>query len=366
MNITAKITGTKYNVKFIPKLKEFSFSDIDINNLPASCAVKHDNFSIGLSKWVSPKRTRSYPYSRVYNTLGTAKKVTVIPIVKDEGISGDRDFIQWDTVSLMSLLDVYVILAYYSDAQLNLRKADKITKQQFDNEFIKQKIIEIKNYHNSALHWNLKEVQSNFPKLTALVTESYNNIGSRLGVKFHSIEGLIRFSDQFLTGVEIFKETSRKKSKEAQDREMQTVQPKEFLTTRSKAKISITNYLGGEYYFTTDEVLVQGEKLYLIESKHSKNDLLPSIDDIKDGLLKMILYTNLENVQIGNCSYEAIPVLKLTSSKIEGEVFSYQNKDLIDSFFKDNSFPTKKNDIIKTLFEEASENNFIIKIGNTM
>jgi len=32
----------------------------------------------GVSKWVSPKRTRSYPYERVYNTLSLGtKKVTI-------------------------------------------------------------------------------------------------------------------------------------------------------------------------------------------------------------------------------------------------------------------------------------------------
>ena len=65
----------------------------------------------GISWWVSAKRTRSYPYARVYDTLSfSGKKVTIIPIYKDEGFQGDRDFIQWDTISLMSLLQVYVII----------------------------------------------------------------------------------------------------------------------------------------------------------------------------------------------------------------------------------------------------------------
>ena len=58
---------------------------------------------------MSPKRTRSYPYERVYNSLRISKKITVIPVIKDEGAKGDRDFLQWDTISLMSLLDVFVL-----------------------------------------------------------------------------------------------------------------------------------------------------------------------------------------------------------------------------------------------------------------
>lgn len=69
---------------------------------------------IAISRWVSPKRTRSYPYARVYDTLNfVGKRITIIPVIKDEGKDGDRDFLQWDTISLMSLLGIYVSIAYY-------------------------------------------------------------------------------------------------------------------------------------------------------------------------------------------------------------------------------------------------------------
>ena len=72
---------------------------------------KRQDNEFAVSWWVSPKRTRSYPYARVYDTLGfSGKKATIIPIIKDEGKDGDRDFLQWDTISLMSLLGVYVIV----------------------------------------------------------------------------------------------------------------------------------------------------------------------------------------------------------------------------------------------------------------
>jgi hypothetical protein len=45
-------------------------------------------------------------FERVYNTLYLSKKITIIPIIKDEGLGGDRDFIQWDTISLMSLIEI--------------------------------------------------------------------------------------------------------------------------------------------------------------------------------------------------------------------------------------------------------------------
>ena len=106
MNITGKITGIKYKILLSDELKKVAVEDFDINETPSACLLTDDQITFAVSKWVSPKRTRSYPFERVFNTLNVSKKITVIPIVKDEGAKGDRDFIQWDTVSLMSLLDV--------------------------------------------------------------------------------------------------------------------------------------------------------------------------------------------------------------------------------------------------------------------
>ena len=93
-----------------------------------------DHNTIAVSWWVSAKRTRSYPYARVYDTLSfSGKKITIIPVMKDEGKQGDRDFLQWDTIALMSLLGVYVIIGYYTDAERSLRYRHKITKQRFDS-----------------------------------------------------------------------------------------------------------------------------------------------------------------------------------------------------------------------------------------
>ncbi len=217
MEIQAKITGIEYTPFLITKLKEFSFDNFDINSLPTSCIVHWNTFTFGLSKWVSPKRTRSYPYARVYDTLGTSKRITVIPIIKDEGKRGDRDFIQWDTVSLMSLLDVFVIFAYYNQAERHPRKRNKITNQKFDNQWITHKIKEIKNYHSSALHWNLKEIEQAFPKLIALVRNSYKQLEQKLGVEFHSDKGIHKFENLFKQGVSEFMKTSRKKAREAQN-----------------------------------------------------------------------------------------------------------------------------------------------------
>ncbi|MDR1698640.1 MAG: hypothetical protein LBR75_02290, partial [Prevotellaceae bacterium] len=298
MDIKGKITGIKYKVSLAETLKTIDIKDFNINESPAFCLVKDKANSFAVSKSVSPKRTRSYPYERVYNTLNSSKKITVIPIVKDEGAAGDRDFLQWDTVSLMSLLDVFVIFAYSEKVEINPRFANKITNQQFDNDYILSKIKEIEQYHSSALHWNLNELKSNLHTIIDKAKACYSEIENNLGVKLHNLNGLDSFKEKIGKEVETFMQFSREKAEKAQAREMLTTQPKESLSTLTKAKITITNYLGGQYFFTVDEILIENDTVYLIEGKHSANSILPSKGDIKDGLLKMILYSNLCEVEV--------------------------------------------------------------------
>lgn len=359
MEITGKITGIKYKVFLSDDLEKIEAKNFNINSAPTASIIVDGKHNFAISKWVSPKRTRSYPYERVYNTLNTSKKITVIPIIKDEGAAGDRDFLQWDTVSLMSLLDVYVIFAYYNKAD---KVENKITNQKFDNKYILQKIKEIEEYHSSALHWNINELKTNFHNILKKVVLSYTAIEKRTKVRLHGIKGLQNFQDKIGQDVSLFMDFSRVKATKAQAREFATRQPKENLTTLSKAKITITNYLGGNYFFTVDEIIVTKEKLFLLEGKHSVNALLPSKGDIKDGLLKMILYCNLVETKVDGKNIVCRPILELTSTKLKGQITSNSSEEEITNFLEANSFNEGQREIIERLLKETKSNNFTINI----
>ena len=359
MNINGKITGIKYKVILSDDLKDIDIKKIDINDAPLACLLKDNKHTFAISKWVSPKRTRSYPFERVFNTLHISKKITVIPVVKDEGEKGDRDFIQWETVSLMSLLDVFVIFAFYEKAD----KADnKITNQKFNNKYVISKIKEIEQYHSSALHWNLNELNTNLHSIIDKVKTSYSNIEKFTGVKLHNTNGLDNFKEKIGKDVSLFMAFSRDKAEKAQSREYVTQQPKESLSTLTKAKITITNYLGGQYFLSVDEILLSQNKVSLIEGKHSTNALLPSKGDIKDGLLKMILYCNLSDVSANGKKIKSEAILSLTSTKLKGSITSLNTKKEISTFFEDNNFSTLQISLVETIFAEAKQNKFIIKI----
>ncbi|MGQ9848115.1 MAG: hypothetical protein ACUVQP_11545 [Bacteroidales bacterium] len=350
MDVLAKITGIEYSPFLCRNLHTFSIEHID------DALSKEGTFilsidkkrQIALSWWVSAKRTRSYPYARVYDSLSfQGKKATIIPIMKDEGKEGDRDFLQWDTISLMSLLGVYTIISYYSNAEKSSRYTQKITNQRFDITHIKGEITSLLSYQSDALHWNLAQIDK-VGEISQKALESYEKISKRLGVEMHLKESATKRVDELLKGKENFMMLSRSLAKKAQDRESITVQPKEKLSG-VKATLTIENYLGGCYFFTCDEVYIEDGSIFLIEGKHSKQSFIPSLEDIKDGLLKMILFTNLKEVKRGNVDYTPVPILKLTS----------------DMEFSRESLSKSQRDTLLLLKKEAEENNFQVLVNDT-
>ena len=364
--IIAKIKDIKYIHKIKYNTQEF-YDANDINILPSVSVLKINNsLTMGLSKWVSPKRTRSYPFSRVFRSLNSAAKhVTIIPAVKDEGIGGDRDYLQWDTISLMSLLNVYVIIGYYSSAQRS-DKPNKITAQKYDNEYILEVFKKLQNYHQSALHWNLNQISKQLPIVAQKAKESYKEISDSLGVEVHSQIGIdTNIIDKLTNGVHDFLQHSREKAEQAQNREYLTTQPKENLVGDKKDKITISNYLGGHYYFTVDEAIMKNETLYLCECKHSKYEKLPKQADIEEALLKIILYCNLEEVIYNGMHVKFKPVIKLTNDNKLFKVKLPCNTDILHNTL-DKVKPLSKvtREFYIQLNEEAIANNFEVLIGN--
>jgi len=346
MEILAEISGLKYTPFSCSSLEVFDSDHLDDALASPNFILKFDEENkIVVSRWVSPKRTRSYPYANVYDTLGfTGKKVTIIPVIKDEGFDGDRDFLQWDTVSLMSLLGVYVVIGYYVHATKNQAYESKITDQRFDVQYIRSELNELLSYQSDALHWNLSRIDK-ISMVAEAALNSYDALSRSLGIKMHSRASAIKRIAKLSEGRASFMGLSRQLAKKAQKRESVTTQPKERLEGE-KAIITIKNYLGGNYYFTCDEVELHGNEVYLIEGKHTETGSLPHEGDIKDGLLKMVLFTNLERVTIDGQEYKPVPVLKLTTGSRHLSLNEAQEIAL------------------KELKEEAHTNTFRIKIND--
>ena len=91
--ITGEISNIKYKQFLTDKLRTYKPENFDVNKTHGAFLFAKNNQTIAVSRWISPKRTRSYPYERVYDTLAhSGKKVAIIPVVKDEGLGGRTRF----------------------------------------------------------------------------------------------------------------------------------------------------------------------------------------------------------------------------------------------------------------------------------
>jgi hypothetical protein len=256
------------------------------------------------------------------------------------------------------LLDVHVVLAYYDSAEKNTRRNDRITAQKLDNEYVLARLKEIFAFRGTPRRWNELEAV----RLKTVLEKAklaYQKISKETQTYMHdssALDELIKFAET----PEKFIEFSRAKAQNAQSREFMTNQPKESLSTDSKARITITNALFGRYFFTCDETRTEGKTVYLIEAKHSSRAKFPSKNDIKDGLIKMMLYTNLKRGKLGTRDADFKVRLRLTSGILKGSVNSDSKKEDLDKFFSENLFPLSDRNFFTKLFREARENNFMI------
>ena len=98
--------------------------------------------------------------------------------------------------------------------------------------------------------------------------------------------------------------------------------------------------------------------LYLCESKHSKNTILPSEDDIKDGLLKLMLYNNIDSIQ-GYKNFKV--VLRLTSNILQDSIALPNNN--LELFLNSNPFSSKEKQMLLYLNLESNKNHFSVWIN---
>jgi hypothetical protein len=362
LHFTGFIRGVSYRTYLADKLKEIDFDVFDINTANTCGLIKTTTTELAYSQWVSPKRTRSYPFARIYHTYNSSKVLTIIPVIKDEGKDGDRDRIQYSTISWMNLLNVYIVLAYYQTADKSTRKEqikkDKLSNQRFNNDFVKSQIQEIIDYRQSALHWNKNLFEQRFTQIFEQALNCYDYISRETGVKVHSRQGMDDYLQQIIEEFEEFRNISLKGSQSASKREALTSHKLEYLVDGLKATFSIENYLGGVYYLTPDEIFYENDTYVIQESKNTSKAALPKLPDIQDGLFKLILFSNLDNLILNNRAVSFIAKLKLTGNNVISSLTLPASSRDIEEFLRVNTrvFNEKEKQIIKKLDLEAIQN----------
>lgn len=366
LNFEGFIKDVQYKAFLAEDLRQYDYKSFDVNEVETSGKIIFPNGEFAYSKWVSPKRTRSYPFERLYNTFDSPMRLTVIPVLKDEGLDGDLDRIQYSTISWMNLLNIYIVLSYYDKAVKNARPSqvskNKITNQEFNVNAVNEQMSRISQYKQSALHWNRSLIEKSFVDIYKLALDSYEKISKETGVKVHDRSTQEQYLAKIMRDFENFKNISLSGSKGASIRETQTSHGFEYLSDGVKATFQIKNYLGGIYYLTTDEV-IQSKGVYIIqESKNSTTGFLPSLSDIKDGLFKLILYSNLDTLCLDTRPVNFESCLKLTGKEVSGSLTMPCDESLIVQFLNYNkgSYTRKEEETLRKLNQEASSNKKLI------
>lgn len=364
------LTGFVRDVTYTPCLKPDILNVYDIARFDVNQAQAYGLINLGtsknnlaFSKWVSPKRTRSYPFARIYNTFHfNTKKVTIIPIIKDEGVgTQNNDRINFITFSWMNLLNIYIILAWYEDANRKTGTIDRITNQILNAESVREKLCEVSQYRMTALHWNTTHFEKDFESTYLNAVDGYKKISQERNVAVHSPKNHLQTLEKFKTdghfSLVSFKEASLPRSYEAAHRESLTTHVLESLAENTKGIFRISNYLGGQYYLTADEVYWENDQLVIQESKNSSKGKLPSENDIKDGLFKLILFANMEEVAIDErTNIQFITRLKLTGDLI-GNLFLPCDTEDVFNFCAENRLTETYKKRFILLNQEASQNN---------
>jgi hypothetical protein len=360
----ALIQNVRYRAHLVQPLRNAYEGQIfDVNAAAGYGRIVFPSHEMAYSKWVSPKRTRSYPYARIYNTYNHAKPVTVIPVLKDEGADGDFDRLQISTIYLMSLLNVYVVLGYYENASRNPRYANKLTSQRFNSAAVRAQLEQLAEYRQSALHWNRWMMENQFTLVYEAALNAYENISRQTGVRVRPQATQMEHLQAVRQDFQYFVKTSRNLSIRAAERESQTHHSLEYLADGQKARFDIRNMLGGDYHFTADEVFMENGRYVIQESKNAPRSLLPNMTDIQDGLFKLILFNNLSEMKRDSVSYPHSARLNLTGYGVRGHLHLPTTEAEIAFFVAQNKISPAKSAQIRQLEEEARHNRLEVYIS---
>ena len=271
----------------------------------------------------------------------------------------------------MNLMNVYVILAWYEEAE---KKSEyRITNQKFNNLYIKTKLSQITEYKFDAHHWNREHFRKDFSDVLKKAVSSYIQISRNLNVKMHSFEEHLNFLDKIAENdtaisLEKFAEYTLSKSKMAATREIDVYHIRESLSKfTTKGLFEMTNYLGGKYYLTADEIKydVKNNHLTIVESKNSTDGKLPSLTDIKDGLFKLLLFNQIKVLRVNGKIANFSVGLRLTG-KLKSPINLPTNEKVVETFCSKNKLSKSDTFSILLVNQEASNNNYIAKITSNL
>jgi len=280
IRINGKVTDSSYISKWKQYFREYTLDLAQGTDSKKNVFLyKYNNEKAAISVWTSPKRTKTNPLPRVYTTLShNGLKITIIPVLKEEGESGEQNMIHANTIYWMSTLGVYVIIGYYNDAKLgkigkqstNAREGKpskegkrKFSSQLLELESIKKQIHQIIKEKPDIIKWNKEQIKK-IPELLEKTIQRYRELGKNLGVplKTKALKNKEEDAKKWKRNLETLFSDQKKLELDAQNRETRTNHKHESVPPEygGKAKFSIECGPSEMLYLTADAVDVNKNK----------------------------------------------------------------------------------------------------------
>lgn len=157
------------------------------------------------------------------------------------------------------------------------------------------------------------------------------------------LESVKDAADPNLLDMERFRDLTLRRSHRSAQHETVTQHQRESLSgSGAKALFHLTNYLGGVYHLTADEVFtVNGNVLIIRECKHTSRDYSPAMSDIKDGLFKLLLFSHLESVRVEGKPVSTVVELRLTSKRLQETIQLPAGEALLNEYAQRWKLPAK-------------------------
>jgi hypothetical protein len=364
LNFTGLIREIHYHACLTEPLTTFPLAGFDINRAKAFGMIQTEDGELAYAKWVSPKRTQNYPLARVYQTYSpgsAAKKMTIIPVIKDDGREGDIEKIQSSTIAWLNLLNTYIVLGYYDQADRKKESdRNKLTNHRFNNDFIRSQIQDIATSPLTALQWNQNLLSERFTDIVRRALDAYWEISDRTGVKIHAYTGMDQYRDAVLAE---FDAAQNKESRKAP-----IAQAFRYKGSSTTATFCVQDEWGGLYGIAPEEIVPIDGSYILQESKIALRKALPDLSEIQESLCKLILYSNLDTLHLNGEAVEFSTRLKLTGRGIQGQLLLPCESETIDAFLLDNvkAFYPQDHTTIRRLNVESEQNTPLeIEIGGS-
>ena len=347
-----------YNFSKDPGLREIEFNKAMREN-STSFKSKIGDEVVAISVWTTPKRTKTYPFPRVYSTLGHhGKKITIIPVQASYGKHGDDNKLQPGTISWMSGLGVYVIVGVYTKAKMRPKgkaaaNASKgkastqgepvFTSFEFENDGLLEQVREIVSERPKVEDWNQKQL-IRIPSLLKASIENNRRLGKELGVVVRSFKPLEKKLGVWNTDMPKFLLDCDRESEKAQHREFTSDQKLENVPGK-KGKFNVDMGNSKTIFLTADSVSVDKKKktIEILEGKHTTKGKFPDENDVLDALFKLMIFKKSE-IRIAGTKFSKELVCYLSGTGyVTDEEIKRKYEDLITEC-NDNSIEFRFND----------------------